>query len=115
MQRFIYILLVLFYLPHLSMADSYPEVIFDNSLVNGSYAKSAVQYSGDSWVENVNRRLLVSDTLFFTPGNALSLKYISAPNGSWRARINYNRQKNYYRFNSSDQLSFYQESIRRRS
>lgn len=107
MQRIIYILIVLLYLPHHSAADTYPEVIFDNSLVVGSYAKSSVTYSGGSWVENVNNKLLVSDTLFFTPGNALSLKYLSAKEGSWAATVNYSRQKNHYRFNTNDQLSFF--------
>lgn len=107
MQRIIYILIVLFYLPLKVVADTYPEVIFDNSLGTGSYAKSVVSYKGDSWVENVNHRLLTSDTLFFTPGNSLSLRYISAANGSWTTKINYNRQKSNYRFNDSDQLSFF--------
>lgn len=47
-------------------ADTYPEVVFDNSLVGGSYAKSLVRYSGSSWVENVRNHLLVSDTLFYS-------------------------------------------------
>lgn len=107
MIKFIYTLIVLFGIPIISLGNSYPEVIFENSLVSGSYARSLVSYEGDSWVENVNNRLLVSDTLFFTPGNALSIKYISAPNSLWKARINYNRQKNQHKFNSKDQLSFF--------
>lgn len=107
MQRIIYILIVLFYLPRLVVADTYPEVIFDNSIGAGSYAKSIVSYKGNSWVENMNNRLLTSDTLFFTPGNSLSLRYISGDNGSWNARINYNKHKSHYRFNENDQLSFF--------
>lgn len=107
MQRIIYTLIVLLYVPFLSVADTYPEVVFDNSLGKGSYAKSTVSYTEGSWVENVNNRLLISDTIFFTPGNALSLKYISANPGTWEAKINYRRQKNHYRFSSNDQLSFF--------
>lgn len=107
MRKIIYLLILVFFIPYKSLGDSYPEVIFDNSLLSGSYAKSVVNYTGDSWVENINNRLLISDTLFFTAGNSLSLKYISSKDGDWTARINYNRQKNYYRFNEKDQLSFF--------
>ena len=86
-------------------ADTYPEVVFDNSLVKGSYAKSRVQYAGASWVENVNGHLLVSDTLFFTPGNALSLRYLSNNQGHWDVSLRYSRQKYHYRFSNKDFLS----------
>ena len=85
-------------------ADTYPEVVFDNSLVEGIYAKSKVRYQGASWVENLNRHLLVSDTLFFTPGNALSLRYQSAREGMWKVDLEYNRQKLNYQLNRSDFL-----------
>lgn len=85
-------------------ADTYPEVIFDNSLVNGVYAKSKVAYEGRSWVENLNKHLLVSDTLFFTPGNALSLRYKSAPAGYWHVDLKYSRQKFNYQLDDSDFL-----------
>lgn len=88
-----------------SYAESYPEVVFDNSLVKGSYARSFVDYSGQSWVENVHRNLLVSDSLYFTPGNALSLKYISNDNGDWNVNIRYSRQKFLYRVSSNDVLT----------
>ncbi|WP_140938952.1 glucoamylase family protein [Sphingobacterium lumbrici] len=93
------------FVPTFLVANTYPEVIFDNSLVKGVYAKSTINYSGKSWVENVNHHLLVSDTLFFTPGNALSLKYISAEEGNWKAEIKYSRQKYHYKFDNDDFLS----------
>ncbi|WP_270090153.1 glucoamylase family protein [Sphingobacterium sp. SYP-B4668] len=86
-------------------ADTYPEVIFDNSLIGGSYAKSMVTYKGNSWVENVKKHLPVSDTLFFTPGNALSLKYFDAIDGSWEADIFYSRQKFFYQISNKDVLT----------
>lgn len=89
-----------------AQAETYPEVVFDNSLVKGAYARSVVDYSGASWVENVNKQLLVSDTLFFTPGNALSLRYLSQTNGDWRVLIRYSRQKFHYRLGADDFLSF---------
>lgn len=104
LRRIYFLFLMLF--PALSWADTYPEVVFDNSLVAGSYAKSRVHYSGKSWVENVNNHLLVADTLFFTPGNSLSLKYSSAQDGQWHAMIRYSRQKFLYRVLRSDFLTF---------
>lgn len=89
-----------------SYADTYPEVIFDNSLMKGVYAKSKVEYQGQSWVENLNSHLLVSDTLFFTPGNALSLQYKSAQEGNWHVDLQYSRQKLNYHVNASDFLVF---------
>lgn len=85
-------------------ADTYPEVIFDNSLVSGVYARSNVDYSGNSWVENLNKHLLVSDTLFFTPGNALSLQYKSGNHGQWQVDLHYSRQKINYQVDLSDFL-----------
>jgi len=95
----------LFFITHAVKADTYPEVIFDNSLIGGSYAKSIVNYSGNSWVENVKKHLLVSDTLFFTPGNALSLKYFDAVDGTWDADILYSRQKFFYQVSTKDILT----------
>ncbi|MFD1165257.1 glucoamylase family protein [Sphingobacterium daejeonense] len=103
LRLFAFILLCCFV--KFAKSESYPEVVFDNSLVKGSYARSIVNYSGDSWVENVQRNLLVSDTLFFTPGNALSLKYISSENGDWDVMIKYSRQKFHYRVSNNDILS----------
>ncbi|MCA5005536.1 glucoamylase family protein [Sphingobacterium bovistauri] len=99
------IILIAVLVPNKIFADTYPEVVFDNSIVKGSYAKSNVIYSGNSWVENINKHLLVSDTLFFTPGNSLSLKYLSSIDGHWTTTINYSRQKFNYTVEDTDFLS----------
>jgi|GEM_PF-129780 len=85
-------------------AERYPEVVFANSRVGGVYAGSQVEYSGRSWVENLHKHLLVSDTLFFTPGNALSLRYKSDPDGRWQVDLRYDRQKTDCRPDRSDFL-----------
>jgi len=105
MQLRLFTILFFCFLAFNGKAESYPEVVFDNSLVKGTYARSIVNYSGDSWVENIQKNLLVSDTLFFTPGNALSLKYISAEMGDWDVLIKYSRQKFPYRVSFDDILS----------
>lgn len=104
LNTFIVFLFALFANLSLSHADTYPEVVFDNSLVKGVYAKSKVEYTGASWVENLNKHLLVSDTLFFTPGNALSLRYKSSQAGDWHADLRYSRQKFNYEIDSKDYL-----------
>ena len=100
--RFILILSLL--LPIKIYADTYPEVLFDNSVVAGNYAKSKINYEGNSWIENINKHLLVADSIYFTPGNSLSLKYISAKDGNWDVHINYNRLKYNYNIEDSDVL-----------
>ncbi len=87
-------------------ADTYPEVLFENSVLSGSYMHSQVHYDGLSWVENVKGRLPVSDSVFFTPGNALSLKYTSSSKGDWHVGINYADSSRYYHPKNGDVLAF---------
>lgn len=88
-----------------AQAGTYPEVIFDNSNISGSYAKSLVQYNGPSWAENLRGNLLVSDSVFFTPGNALSIRYRSGQAGDWTARLFYSQEKFNYNLNNAYVLS----------
>lgn len=88
------------------VADTYPEVLFENSILDGNYAYSEVDYGDGSWVENVAGRLPVSDSVFFTPGNALSLKYKSVPNGAWHVRINYPDGSRHYQLSAGHVLTF---------
>jgi len=89
-----------------AFSDTYPEVLFENSVLRGNYAYSEVHHDTLSWVENVQGRLPVSDTLFFTPGNALSLKYSSAANGNWHVDITYPDRSAGYRLQKNDILTF---------
>jgi len=86
-----YIVFFLFFLsiPVSLMAETYPEVLFENSTLPGSYSDSKVQYHGNSWVRNLRKSLPVSDSIFFTPNNALSLNYISSAHGNWQADVFY--------------------------
>ncbi|SEK63607.1 glucoamylase family protein [Parapedobacter koreensis] len=89
-----------------ALAETYPEVLFENSMLGGSYAYSAIHHEGGSWVENVGGRLPVSDSIYFTPGNALSLKYTALQQGNWYAQIVYPYASNHYRPESTDVLTF---------
>src|SRR5690606_32132475 len=70
-------------------ADTYPGVVFENSVLSGNYQYSDVYHDEHSWVENTAGRLPVSDSIFFTPGNSLSLRYRSAESGNWHADITF--------------------------
>jgi len=87
----IYILLLfsLLGISKTSIAETYPEVVFENSLLPNNYSNSQVNYEGNSWIKNLNKRLPVSDSIYFTPNNALSLNYISAQKGHWEASLFY--------------------------
>lgn len=105
LKKYFYFILLLI-LPSLARSESYPEVLFDNSVINGSYAKSIAHYTGESWIQNVSYSLPVSDSLFFTPGNSLSLRYVSSPNGKWEASILNDKQKFPYLITKDDHLTF---------
>ncbi|MFC3196913.1 glucoamylase family protein [Parapedobacter deserti] len=96
--------LIIFIRP--AIADTYPEVLFENSLLGGTYYHSEVHYEGTSWVENVGGKLPVSDSIFFTPGNALSLKYTSRSDGQWRVRLAYPQSPGFYRPKADAVLTF---------
>lgn len=75
--------------------NKYPQVFFDNGLMKGFYGHSLVSYSGSSWVENIKGHLPLSEFIFYTPGNALSLKYTSSKQGYWETSIVYPSRERY--------------------
>src|SRR5690554_5194416 len=83
--------------------NDYPNVLFGHSVMNGNYGYSVVSYSGMSWVENVKGRIPLSDSVWFTPSNALSLKYASSANGHWEVAINF-PQRTPYTLQSADEV-----------
>lgn len=78
-----------------SFANKYPQVFFDNGLMKGYYGHSLVSYSGSSWVENIKGHLPLSDKIFYTPGNSISLKYTSSQQGYWESTIVYPSRERY--------------------
>lgn len=80
-------------IPSVTIAQSYPEVWFENSNLPVRYSSSHISYEGDSWIKNKEHQLPVSDSVFFTPNNALEINYISGKNGKWSADIQYPRSQ----------------------
>jgi hypothetical protein len=88
--------LLIFFLsvcPSVINAQTYPEVWFENSNLPVRYSNSHVSYQGDSWIKNREHQLPVSQSVFFTPNNALELQYTSGANGKWIADIQYPRSQ----------------------
>jgi len=67
--------------------EYYKHVLFDNSLEPDAYYYSSAKVSSPSTLELIHGSLPVSRALFYTPPNALRLKWRSVPNGGWEAGI----------------------------
>ncbi|HEY6767260.1 MAG TPA: glucoamylase family protein [Candidatus Sulfotelmatobacter sp.] len=84
---------VCFFLPLIlcgfSAADTeyYRHILFDNSLESDAYYYSSGKASYPSTLELNQDKLPVSGTIFYTPPNALRLKWRSVPDGGWEAGI----------------------------
>jgi exo beta-1,2-glucooligosaccharide sophorohydrolase (non-reducing end) len=67
--------------------EYYRHILFDNSLESDAYYYSAGKASAPSTLELDHGKLPVSKTVFYTPPNALRLKWRSVPDGGWEASI----------------------------
>ena len=67
----------------------YDRIFFENSPMAQSYFYTEAKYKSPSWIKNVSGKLPVSDSIFFTPANALHLQYVSNQKGAWQARLLY--------------------------
>ena len=67
--------------------EYYKHVLFDNSLESDAYYYSSGKASFPSTIELIHGKLPVSHDVFYTPPNALRLKWRSGPVGGWEAEI----------------------------
>ncbi len=67
--------------------EYYRHILFDNSLESDAYYYSEARASSPSSLEVLQGKLPVSHDVFFTPPNALRLKWRSAPDGGWEASV----------------------------
>ena len=65
----------------------YSHTLFDNSLEPDAYYYSSGKASSPSTLSLIHGKLPVSRDLFYTPPNALRLKWRSVPDGGWEAGI----------------------------
>ena len=82
------------------------QIIFDNSITNGSYYNSSGSFISPSKVELTGDKLPVSETIYYRPPNALKLKWISKTGGNWEAVIEAGRWHNKDN-NKGDTFSFW--------
>ncbi len=82
-------LLCLFLFSSLAKADTeyYRHILFDNSLESDAYFYSDGRASSPSTLDLEHEKLPVSRDLFYTPPNALRLKWRSVPSGGWEASV----------------------------
>jgi hypothetical protein len=85
----------------------YVKVIFDNSMMSGSYYNTSVMYSGESWIKHKQSKLPVAETHVFTPKNSLELQYTSADTDDWSAIISYDKIRGIDLFQPATHLSFW--------
>ncbi len=87
--RAVYCFVCVVALSYYSRADTeyYRHILFDNSLESDAYYYSEARASSPSSLEVLHGKLPVSRDIFFTPPNALRLKWRSVPNGGWEASI----------------------------
>ncbi len=76
-------------------AATYPGVLFENSTLSGYYTSSKASSHGESWIYHINGHLPVSDSVYFTPVNALLLRYRSAAVGAWQSEIRFVKGRSY--------------------
>ena len=79
---------------------------FSNSAMDGDYFFSATDNKG-SFIVNRNFKLLVSDRIFHSPGNALQVGYINAKSGYWQATIYRQQKRGMDHFKKAAFLSFW--------
>lgn len=116
MRKLGFVMSLLFaFMNTIASTDDYRNVLFGSSVMNGNYGYSVVSYSGMSWVENVKGRIPLSDSVWFTPSNALSLKYASSDRGHWEVAVNFPERRAYKLQTEDEVLSFriyLQEGVR---
>mgnify|MGYP000226300541 CR=1 FL=1 len=107
MKQLLVILIGLFSVQSVvAQQTNYNKVFFANSAMKANHFYSSVSYKGPSWVKNTGKKLPIQEEHFFTPGNSLELKYVSAPEGTWQARLLYSPIRGVDAFKPSTHLVF---------
>jgi hypothetical protein len=103
----IVILIIVSCLSAASQEPAFDRVFFENSAMSGNYFYSSATYTNPSWIENAGGKLPVSDSISFTPGNALRLHYVSGAKGKWEAKLLFKEIRGQDHFSPADRLTFW--------
>lgn len=82
-------------------------VFFANSLTKESYYYSNGSFTPPSFLELVDGKIPVDDTVKFNPPNALRLSWLSGFGGEWEMNIHYSKWRNQEIFFRGDTLAFW--------
>ncbi|CAN5599755.1 hypothetical protein BH10BAC3_BH10BAC3_34280 [soil metagenome] len=85
----------------------YDYVFFTNSRMSGNYFFSETKFSSPSFINNSDKKLLVNENIFHTPGNALKLEYINGKKGNWQTSIYKPEYRGQDHFKPAKFISFY--------
>ena len=93
----------------LAMAQEplYDYIFFANSRMTGNYFYSQSKSTGLSTIKNLESKLPVSNTRFFTPGNSIVLEYTNGAKGNWEAIIYKPEYRGQDHFKTANFLSFH--------
>jgi len=87
MKRLLIVLYCFLPLGLVAQEFEYNYEFFSNSGMDKDYFYSRAEQEYGSFLLNRNFKLLVSNRIFHTPGNALELSYINTKTGDWKATI----------------------------
>lgn len=104
MRKLIVALAAFVSLTAVAAESKFDYVFFRNAMKSGMYPYSQVEYSGYSWIKNMQKRLIARDEIYYTPGNSIELTYKSSPNGMWSAVIEYPKIRGVESFNDPECL-----------
>lgn len=86
---------------------AYTYSFFTNSPMSGSYFYTHVAPKNESFIVHKNGQLPISEDVFHSPGNALKLNYLNAPDANWSASVFHNRLRGRDHFKKNEMLSFW--------
>ena len=87
--------------------EYYRHVFFDNSLTQDNYFYSSGSETSPSTLVLLHDKLPVERDNVHTPPNAISLQWISKPEGNWEAEIHVKKFRNRQHIFDGDTLSFW--------
>lgn len=91
--------------PIFSKERDFDYIFFENSLMEGNWYYSFVNYEDPSWIMNINGHLPVCEDEFSSAGNSLVLNYITNSEKGWNVKLHYAETRGIEQFRKPEILS----------
>ena len=91
--------------PIFSKERDFDYIFFENSLMEGNWYYSFVNYEDPSWVMNINGHLPICEDEFSSAGNSLVLNYITNSEKGWNVKLHYAETRGIEQFRKPEILS----------